>query len=375
VRPSAQRATLEEWLHYIERVHPRSIEMGLARVNAVREALRLSPGFPLITVGGTNGKGSVCAMLEAILQSAGYEVGCYTSPHLLRYNERVRVGRQEASDAALGEALAAVDCARGATPLTYFEFSTLAAMWLFVREAVDCAILEVGLGGRLDAVNVFDADCAVVTSIALDHMDYLGPTRERIAIEKAGIVRAGRPAICGDEDPPVTLLQEADRIGAKMLRLGHEFGYAAQRDQWRYWGPRCERYALPHPALRGQCQLANAASAIAALDTLHAKLPFTVADVRRGLLDTENPGRFQILPGRPLVILDVGASPRIWGRCRRQAVPSRCSRCCGTRTSRASSERQPDRSMAGSSPAFPDREEAMPRSCASTSPVPASRVP
>jgi dihydrofolate synthase / folylpolyglutamate synthase len=302
-------ATLDEWLQHIERVHPRSIDMGLSRVNAVKASLHLAPSFPLITVGGTNGKGSACAMLEAILHHAGYKVGCYTSPHLMRYNERVRIARQDVTDEALSAALSAVETARGTTALTYFEFSTLAAVWLFVREGVDCGILEVGLGGRLDAVNVFDGDCAMVMTIALDHMDYLGDTREQIAIEKAGILRAGRPAICGDEDPPVTLMQEADRIGAHLLRLGRDFGYTAQREQWGYWGPRGERHGLPYPALRGRYQLANAAAALAALDSLHARLPVTMGDVRDGLLVTENPGRFQVLPGRPLVILDVAHNP------------------------------------------------------------------
>jgi dihydrofolate synthase/folylpolyglutamate synthase len=302
-------ASLTEWLAHIERVHPRTIAMGLERVAAVRDALQLSPGFPVFTVGGTNGKGSACAMLEAILHEAGYRVGCYTSPHLLRYNERVRIDRVEATDKDLARALEAVENARGDTQLTYFEFSTIAAVWLFIQKQVDAAILEVGLGGRLDAVNAFDADCALIMSIALDHMDYLGGTREEIACEKAGILRAGRPAVCADPAPPQTLLEAAENVGAQLLLAGRDFGYEATPAQWRYRGPGIERHGLPHPALRGDYQLGNAAAALAALDSLRERLPVSAAHVRMGLLTAENPGRFQALPGRPTVILDVAHNP------------------------------------------------------------------
>jgi len=301
--------TLPEWLAHIERVHPRAIEMGLDRVAAVRGALKLEPAFPIFTVGGTNGKGSACAMLEAILDHAGYHAGCYTSPHLLRYNERVRIRRTEATDEDLTRALAAVDAARGDIALTYFEFSTLAAMWLFAERRVDVAVLEVGLGGRLDAVNAFDADCALVMSVALDHMDYLGGSREDIGREKAGILRPGRPAICGDPHPPRALLDHARDIGAKLALAGRDFGFSAEAQQWRYWGPRGERHALPHPVLRGDFQIPNAAACLAALDALHERLPVNASDVRTGLLTAENPGRFQVLPGRPMVILDVAHNP------------------------------------------------------------------
>lgn len=315
-RAASLPRTLPEWLAYIERVHPRAIEMGLTRVSAVRDALALKPAFPILTVGGTNGKGSACAMLEAILDHAGYRVGCYTSPHLLRYNERVRIGRAEASDDDLVRALAAVEAARGGTALTYFEFSTLAAMWLFAEKKLDVAILEVGLGGRLDAVNAFDADCALVMSVDLDHMDYLGATREEIAREKAGIMRPGRPAVCADDDPPRALRDYAREIGAGLLLIGRDFGYEAALRQWRYWGsggtaggaPR-ERHGLPHPALRGEYQVANAAACLAALDALRERLPVSAADIRTGLLTAENPGRFQVLPGRPTVVLDVAHNP------------------------------------------------------------------
>jgi dihydrofolate synthase / folylpolyglutamate synthase len=302
-------ATLEQWLSYIERVHPRTIEMGLERVALVKQQLRLAIAFPIITVGGTNGKGSACAMLEAVLFEAGYRVGCYTSPHILRYNERVRIARVEASDQSLIEALQAVDAARGDIPLTYFEFSTLAAMWLFAREDVDVAVLEVGLGGRLDAVNAFDTDCALLMSVSLDHMDYLGETREAIGHEKAGIFRAGRAAICADPEPPATVLKYAADIGAQLLLIGRDFDFESQARQWRYSGPGGERHGLPHPALRGEHQTANAAAVLAALDALRERLPVSANAIRTGLLTAENPARFQVLPGRPAVILDVAHNP------------------------------------------------------------------
>lgn len=305
-------SSLAGWLEYIERQHPQSIALGLDRVSAVRDALQLNPKFPLITVAGTNGKGSACMMLDAILGSAGYRVGTYTSPHLLRYNERVRIGGAEAEDEVLVEALAAVEQARAATgvPLTYFEFGTLAAVWLFCRERVDAAILEVGLGGRLDAVNAFDADVAMLMSVGLDHMEYLGDTREAIGAEKAHVFRAGKAAICADRDPPQTVNVHATRIGAKLLQLGRDFEFVQQSLQWSYRGPGGDRHGLPLPALRGNCQLANASACIAALDALRERLPVTAGDIRNGLVRVENPGRFQVLPGRPAVILDVAHNPQ-----------------------------------------------------------------
>jgi dihydrofolate synthase/folylpolyglutamate synthase len=302
--------TLQQWLEHIERLHPHAIALGLDRVQAVRRTLALDPAFPVITVGGTNGKGSVCAMLEAALHFAGYRVGCYTSPHLLRYNERVRIGCAEAGDTELARAFAAVEAARGDVALTYFEMGTLAAMWLFAERRVEAAVLEVGLGGRLDAVNAFDADCAVVTAVGIDHVDFLGPDRESIGREKAGIFRPGRPAVCADADPPLSLARHAEAIGARLLRIGVDFGATVQDRQWQYWGPRGKRNALPHPALRGAPQLANAAAAITALETLRERLPVTVNDLRAGLLRAEIPGRFQVLPGRPAVVLDVAHNPQ-----------------------------------------------------------------
>ncbi|MDH4173436.1 MAG: bifunctional tetrahydrofolate synthase/dihydrofolate synthase [Betaproteobacteria bacterium] len=301
--------TLAEWLAFIGRQHPDVIALGLDRVREVLGRMDARIGCPTITVAGTNGKGSVCAMLEAILQASGRRVGLYSSPHLLRYNERVRIDGTEAPDAPLEQAFEAVEQARGAVPLTYFEYGTLAAFWLFARENLDALVLEVGLGGRLDAVNVLDADCAVVTNVGLDHMEYLGDTREAIGREKAGIFRAGRPAILADADPPASVLEAARRLGAPLLRLDQDFGYRAHPGQWDYWGPASRRPALAFPALRGQRQLHNAAAALAALDALRARLPVSMQDVRRGLAEVVLPGRFQVLPCRPQVILDVAHNP------------------------------------------------------------------
>jgi dihydrofolate synthase/folylpolyglutamate synthase len=291
--------TLEDWLRYIEQQHPQVIALGLERVSETLERMQIRLQCPVLTVGGTNGKGSTCAMLESILRAAGYRTGLYTSPHLVRYNERVRIGGIEAEDEPLSEAFAAVEAARGQTPLTYFEFGTLAAFWVFSQQKIETAILEVGLGGRLDAVNVLDADCAVLTSVDIDHVDYLGADREAIGGEKAGIFRPGRPAVIAEPDPPQSVLQAT---GQKLL-LGKDFGFMAEKTQWTYWGPRGKRAGLAHPALRGAIQLRNAAAALCALDTL--ELPLAMQDVRRGLAEVALPGRFQVLPGRPQVILDV----------------------------------------------------------------------
>lgn len=302
--------TLQQWLEHIDRLHPQAIALGLDRVHSVRRALRLDPQFPLVIVGGTNGKGSVCAMLESVLHCAGYRVGCYTSPHLLRYNERVRIAGAEATDAALTEALERIEATRGDISLTYFEFGTLAAALLFRDAGLDAAVLEVGLGGRLDAVNVFDGDCAIITSVGLDHMDYLGPTREHIGREKAGILRGGRPAVVADPDPPRSLLDHAAAIGAPVYLVERDFGASAGAHQWTYWSWLGRRSGLPWPALRGACQLGNAAAALAALDCLRERLPVDMGAVRRGLVEVELPGRFQVLPGRPAVILDVAHNPQ-----------------------------------------------------------------
>ena len=303
--------TLTEWLFYLEQLHPITIEMGLDRVDQVKDRLGLAPDFPIITVGGTNGKGSTCAMMESILSCAGYRVGCYTSPHLLRYNERVRISRYEARDEDLCKAFEEVELARvgSAISLTYFEFGTLAAMQLFKQSGVDVVILEVGLGGRLDAENIFEPDCSVLTSIDLDHMDYLGSTREEIGFEKAGIFRGGKAAICSEAEMPASILRQAELIGADLMHIDSEFGYSVQDNQWSYWGPGGNRHALPHPALRGSYQLRNACTCLAALDVVRERLPTNMGDIRQGLLQVELPGRFQILPGLPVTILDVAHNP------------------------------------------------------------------
>jgi dihydrofolate synthase / folylpolyglutamate synthase len=293
--------SLQEWLAFIERQHPASIALGLERVAEVYSSLDCPMAVPVITVGGTNGKGSTCAMLEAMLRAAGYRTALYSSPHLVRYNERVRIAGVEAGDAELAEAFATVEASRKATPLTYFEFGTLAALWLFCRAKIDAAILEVGLGGRLDAVNVVDPDCAVLTSVAIDHVDYLGADREAIGREKAGIFRRGRPAVVADPDPPQSVLQAPGQL----LLINRDFGYAEQERQWSYWGPGGRRGGLEYPALRGRVQLRNAAAALCALETLRDRLPLAMQEVRRGLAEVSLPGRFQVLPGRPQIILDV----------------------------------------------------------------------
>ena len=305
---------LAGWLAYIEQQHPQTIALGLERVERVRAAMGLAPAVPVITVAGTNGKGSTCAMLETILAAAGYRVGLYTSPHLLRYNERVRIAGREADDAALAAAFARVEAARvatgGDTRLTYFEFGTLAAVDLFLRSAVDVLVLEVGMGGRLDAVNAIEPDCAIVTSVDMDHMDYLGATREAIGYEKAGIFRAGKSAVLADPAPPASVLAHAQAIGARLLRIGREFGYDSVGAQWSFWGPAGRKPGLPFPALHGAIQLQNASGVLAALETLRERLPVSADDMRNGLAKVKLPGRFQLLPGRPTLVLDVGHNPQ-----------------------------------------------------------------
>jgi dihydrofolate synthase/folylpolyglutamate synthase len=301
--------TLAEWLARLEQLHPSSIELGLDRVNRVKEALGLTPAFPLILVGGTNGKGSTCAYLEAILGAAGYKTGLYTSPHLLCYNERVRIAGRETSDAELVAAFEKIDTARGNTSLTYFEFGTLGAMLQFIDAGVDVVILEVGLGGRLDAVNAFDADVAIVSSVDLDHMEYLGDTREQIGFEKAGIYRTARPAICADLNPPASLLEHARRIGADLRCIERDFSAQREGDHWIYRGADATRNVLPLPAMVGAYQLRNAAGALAALDALQHRLPVSEAAIHAGLASAQVPGRFQRIARAPEVILDVAHNP------------------------------------------------------------------
>jgi dihydrofolate synthase/folylpolyglutamate synthase len=316
--------TLAGWLELLEARHGASICLGLERVSKVRTALGSNTGAVVIAVGGTNGKGSICAMLEAVLRAEGYRVGCYTSPHLLHYNERVRIDGAEADDEVLAAAFASVEAVRGDVPLTYFEHGTLAAWEVFCASRLDAIILEVGLGGRLDAVNAIDADCAIVSSVAMDHMDFLGNTREAIGFEKAGIFRAGYPAICGDQEPPQSLVEHAQAIGTELLVSGIDFGFDTDRHQWSYWrneapsSTRCggavtTRGGLAYPALRGTNQLFNAASAMAALDALRARIPVSMQAIRQGLMQLELPGRFQVLPGWPQGVLDVAHNPQAAG--------------------------------------------------------------
>lgn len=290
-------------------MHPVAIDMGLERVATVGARLDLRFDCPVITVGGTNGKGSTCAMLESMLMQGSYRVGLYTSPHILDFNERARIDGHSVSDAVLCDAFTAVEAVRGDVSLTYFEFTTLAILKLFADAKLDVVILEVGLGGRLDAVNIIDPDVAIVTSVDLDHQQYLGDTREKIGFEKAGIFRPQRVAICGDPSPPQSLVQHANVIGADLWLFGRDFNYSGDRQQWSYGGRAVRRHALAYPSLRGANQLLNASAALAALEVLRDRLPLGAQEIRAGLVLVELPGRFQVLPGRPAVILDVAHNP------------------------------------------------------------------
>jgi dihydrofolate synthase/folylpolyglutamate synthase len=302
--------TLPDWLALLESRHAEvHINMGLERVRQVKERLGLAFGCPVIMVAGTNGKGSTCSMLEAILLRAGYKVGLYIKPHFLDFNERARINGEMASDAALIASFNAVEAQRGEIDLTYFEFTTLAIMHLLAASNLDVAILEVGLGGRLDAVNVIDADVAIVTSIDIDHTDFLGTTRDEIGFEKAGIFRPGKAAICSDPLPPASLVAHAEAIGADLWLLGRDFNYSGDKQQWNYGGREQRRNSLAYPSLRGANQLLNASAALAALEVLRFELPVGAQEVRTGLVVVELPGRFQVLPGRPTVILDVAHNP------------------------------------------------------------------
>jgi dihydrofolate synthase/folylpolyglutamate synthase len=304
---------LDDWLKYLETAHPVGIDMGLERVTRVKDALQLNFQAVVFTVGGTNGKGSTCALLESVLLAASYKVGCHTSPHLLSFNERARVNGENVSDELLLEHFKAVELARASLPdaptLTYFEFTTLAIMHLFATADLDAVILEVGLGGRLDAVNMIDTDCAIVTSIDLDHMEYLGNTREKIAFEKAGIFRSDKPAICADPVPPQSLIDHAGSIGADLWLLGKDYNFQGDKQQWG-WAGRGKRFSgLGYPALRGANQLLNASAVIAALIAVRDRLPVGAQEIRNGMAWVELPGRFQVLPGQPTIILDVAHNP------------------------------------------------------------------
>ncbi len=300
--------TVDEWLLYIEALHPKSIAMGLDRVRVVAEKLKLKPTFPIITVAGTNGKGSVCAMLSHIYHQAGYKVGTYTSPHLNRYNERVSINLEIIDDDALCKAFEKVEAARGHVALTYFEMGTLAAMCHFCHQHLDVLVLEVGLGGRLDAVNVFEPSCAIVTTVDLDHMEFLGETRELIGLEKAGVFRRNVPAICGDDNPPTSLIDYAKNIGADLALIGRDFFVKNTQQGWQY---RSENITLELPLLGlfGDFQHNNAACAIWAVQYLSNRLPTTEVNIYAALAQVKLIGRFQVLRNSPSVILDVAHNP------------------------------------------------------------------
>jgi len=301
--------TLQDWLDHCERLHPKTIELGLERSQAVAGRMGLRFECPVITVAGTNGKGSTCAMLEAIALQAGYRTGVYTSPHLVHFEERCRIHGEIVKAQELIPHFEKVEAAREGTSLSYFEFTTLAIMSLMADSRLDVAILEVGLGGRLDTVNIIDTDCAVITSIDLDHMDYLGTDRESIGREKAGIMRTGKPAVVSDPMPPQSVIDRATEIGADLWTLGRDFNFSGDKLQWG-WAGRGRRYAgLAYPALRGANQLVNASGALAALEALRDRIPVTAQAVRTGLALVELPGRFQIVPGQPALVLDVAHNP------------------------------------------------------------------
>ena len=319
---------------WLETLHPREIELGLERTAEVRDRLGLGAlPFVVVTVGGTNGKGSTVALLEHCLHAAGYRVGAYTSPHLIDYNERVRIATEAVNDDELCAAFARVEAARADVPLTYFEFGTLAAVELFRANEIDIALLEVGLGGRLDAVNIWEADVAIVSSIGIDHTEWLGPDRESIGREKAGIFRVHQCAICGDPDPPRSLIETAQKVGARLLRVHKDFDFERLPEGWTWRSVDHVHAGLPYPAMRGEYQLYNAACVFMALECLADRFPVTQADLRAGLLNAVLPGRFQTLPGRPVRVLDVAhnaqAAQALAHSLRSQVIPGRTLAVCG----------------------------------------------
>lgn len=305
---------LRDWLSHLEHLHPETIELGLERVRSVWQVMGAPRiAMQVVTIAGTNGKGSCIAMLETMLHAAGYRVGSYTSPHLLRFNERVRVNAVDAEDTAITAALQVVEQARGEISLTYFEFSTLAALYLFAHSDLEVALLEVGLGGRLDAVNIIDADIALITPIDIDHTDWLGHEREEIAREKAGIIRAGHTVVCADPQPPSAILAVADELEAPLLVPGRDFGYRVDNDgRWSWWlhdeRGDWQLGELPAPALLGEFQYANAAAVLAVLCRLSAG-PLTLAAIHHGLREVRLPGRYQQIASQPVILVDVAHNP------------------------------------------------------------------
>lgn len=316
---AAARAALDTMLDEIEQRHPKKIDMGLERVRAVRQRAELHFDCPVVLVAGTNGKGSTCAFIESMALAAGYRVGVYSSPHLVRFEERCRINGAPVAAQDFLDAFAALDTARmgsdaeAAISMSYFEYSTLGAAWIMQRAGLDLVILEVGLGGRLDATNVFDPDCSVITSVDLDHMHFLGDDRESIGREKAGVARAGKPLVVGDPMPPASIAAYAQEVGAQLWQQGRDFHFAGDQQQWRWWasagGMRRQYAGLAFPALRGSNQLLNASAALMALTVLRDRLPVGAQDVRLGLARVALPGRFQMLAGQPSVVLDVAHNP------------------------------------------------------------------
>ena len=301
--------TLQEWLSWQEQLYPDVIDLGLHRVQSLLKALDLGhPGFPILTVGGTNGKGSSVSFAEAMLRAAGHKVGAYVSPHLLRYNERVRVDGVDVSDQEFCESFQRIDEARGELRVTYFEFGTLAAIDILTRRGVTAAVMEVGLGGRLDAVNALDADVALISSIGLDHQEWLGPDRESIGREKAGIFRKERPAICGDRRPPASLQEQARAVHAKLQFIGEDFECSLQTDTWTWRGQGGELKGLPVPALPGHIQYDNAATVIAALQS-EPRLQVPESAIHAGLQQARIPARFQRQAGAVETVFDVSHNP------------------------------------------------------------------
>ncbi len=302
--------TLQEWLDWQEGLHPKEIELGLERVAQVWHSLNPDTlNSIVITIAGTNGKGSSAAILESILLAAGYSVGCYTSPHLLKYNERIRVSGQETPDHVICNAFSRVDKAREGVTLTYFEFGTLAALDIFARERPDVIILEVGLGGRLDAVNIVDPDVALITSIDIDHTDWLGNTRDEISLEKAGILRLGRPAVYGGINPPLALLERASSMEVDMSIAAKDFRYIRSDGDWSWEGRVSSYHNLPEPFLKGRFIFQNSAAALMVLELLQQRLQITASSIKEGIKNLSINGRFQIIPGDVTVILDVAHNP------------------------------------------------------------------
>ena len=302
--------TLDQWLAHCDQLHPKTIDMTLDRVREVCIRLGLRFAVPVVVVAGTNGKGSSCAMLEAIALAAGYRVGLYIKPHLVHFEERCRIAGISIAGDALLPHFEAVEAARGGVTLTWFEYTTLAIMRALSLSALDLVILEVGMGGRLDAVNTVDADCMLITSIALDHTEFLGNDREAIGREKAGVMRAGRPVVVSDPQPPGSLQACADALGADLRQLGRDFNFQGDKQQWGWRGPRTRYNSLAYPALRGANQLLNAAGVLAVFDALRDRLPINAQAVRQGLAKVDLPGRFQIVPGQPALVLDVAHNPQ-----------------------------------------------------------------